>query len=69
MSYNILITVHDEMDNEIFTADVSSVDRAIAELGRFERLFPPQGEPGGEAEPELTRAEADERERDAHLHP
>ena len=32
-------------------------------------FFPPQGEPGGNPEPELTRAEADERERSAHTHP
>jgi hypothetical protein len=32
-------------------------------------FYPPQGEPGGDPEAPLTRAEADERERSSHTHP
>jgi hypothetical protein len=79
MYHHILITISDEEGQTIFTADTTSVDRAIEELGRFERFqqtlaasdlgFPPQGEPGGDPEEPLTEKEADEQERSSHTHP
>jgi hypothetical protein len=79
MSYHILVTVRDtQTENVLFTADTLTVDRAIEELGRFERkvwkrdlsteLHNEIAAMQGDNFTEAPEAGGPENEKDSHTH-